>query len=87
MDRWSRVDHPEVAELRSARDGSLIKELARQDISALIEEGYTMPIRFSAPGHDEKTMIQIPIKPTQFDPDRIYHVIENIYAGPYGFHV
>ena len=28
VDRWSRVDHPEVAELRSARDGSLIKELA-----------------------------------------------------------
>ena len=54
VDRWSRVDHPEVAELRSARDGSLIKELARQDISALIEEGYSMPIRFSAPGRDGK---------------------------------
>ena len=36
LDRWSRVDHPEVAELRSAQDGSLIKEIARQDISALI---------------------------------------------------
>ena len=45
VDRWSRVDHPEVAELRSARDGSLIKEIARQDISALIKEGYSMPIR------------------------------------------
>ena len=88
VDRWSRVDHPEVAELRSARDGSLIKELARQDISALIEEGYSMPIRFSAPGRDGKTMIHgFLIKPTQFDPDRIYPVIENIYAGPHGFHV
>ena len=88
VDRWSRVDHPEVAELRSARDGSLIKELARQDISALIEEGYTMPIRFSAPGRDGKTMIHgFLIKPTQFDPDQIYPVIENIYAGPHGFHV
>ena len=88
VDRWSRVDHPEVAELRSARDGSLIKELARQDISALIEEGYSMPIRFSAPGRDGKNMIHgFRIKPTQFNPDRIYPVIENIYAGPHGFHV
>ena len=88
VDHWSRVDHPEVAELRSARDGSLISELARQDISALIKEGYSMPIRFSAPGRDGKTMIHgILIKPTDFDPDRIYPVIENIYAGPHGFHV
>ena len=88
VDRWSRVDHPEVAELRSARDGSLIRELARQDISALIKEGYSMPIRFSAPGRDGKTMIHgFLIKPSEFDSDRIYPVIENIYAGPHGFHV
>ena len=86
LDRWSRVDHPEVAELRSAQDGSLIKEIARQDISALTEEGYSMPIRFSAPGRDGKTMIHgFLIKPTEFDPDQIYPVIENIYAGPHGF--
>jgi dienelactone hydrolase len=88
VDRWSRVDHPEVAELRSAQDGSLISELARQDISALIKEGYSMPIRFSAPGRNGKTMIHgILIQPTDFDPDQIYPVIENIYAGPHGFHV
>ena len=88
VDRWSRVDHPEVAELRSAIDGSLIRELDRQNISALMEEGYSMPVRFSAPGRDGKTMIHgFLIKPTNFDPDRIYPVIENIYAGPHGFHV
>ena len=88
VDRWSRVDHPEVAELRSAIDGSLIRELDRQNISALMEEGYSMPVRFSAPGRDGKTMIHgFLIKPTDFDPDRIYPVIENIYAGPHGFHV
>ena len=88
VDRWSRIDHPEVAELRSALDGSLVKELARQDISALIEEGYSMPIRFSAPGRDGKTMIHgFLIKPTQFDSAQSYPVIENIYAGPHGFHV
>ena len=88
VDRWSRVDHPEIAQLRSARDGSLIKELARQDISALLKEGYSMPIRFSAPGRDGKTMIHgFLIQPTELDPNRIYPVIENIYAGPHGFHV
>ena len=88
VDRWSRVDHPEVAELRSAQDGSLIKEIARQDISSLIKAGYSMPVRFSAPGRDGKTMIHgFLIKPTKFDPAQIYPVIENIYAGPHGFHV
>ena len=88
VDRWSRVDHPEVAELRSTRDGSLISELGRQDISDLIKEGYSIPIRFSAPGRDGKTMIHgILIQPTDFDPNQIYPVIENIYAGPHGFHV
>ncbi|MDG0964352.1 MAG: DPP IV N-terminal domain-containing protein, partial [Opitutales bacterium] len=88
VDRWSRVDHPEVAELRSARDGSLIKELARQDISDLVEEGYSMPIRFSAPGRDGKTMIHgFLIKPSHFDSEQSYPVIENIYAGPHDFHV
>ena len=88
VDRWSRLDHPEVAELRSAQDGSLIKEIARQDISDLIKEGYSMPIRFSAPGRDGKTMIHgFLIQPTEFNPNQIYPVIENIYAGPHGFHV
>ena len=88
VDRWSRVDHPEVAELRSAQDGSLIKEIARQDISSLIKAGYSMPVRFSAPGRDGKTMIHgFLIKPTKFAPAQIYPVIENIYAGPHGFHV
>ena len=88
VDRWSRVDHPEVAELRSARDGSLIKELARQDISDLVEEGYSMPIRFSAPGRDGKTMIHgFLIKPSHFDSEQSYPLIENIYAGPHDFHV
>ena len=88
VDRWSRVDHPEVAELRSARDGSLIKELARQDISALIKEGYSMPYPLLCPRADGKTIIHgFLIKPTDFDPKKTYPVIENIYAGPHGFHV
>ena len=88
VDRWSRVDHPEVAELRSAQDGSLIQELGRQDLTPLLEEGFSMPIRFSSPGRDGKTMIHgILIRPTDFDPNHIYPVIENIYAGPHDFHV
>lgn len=88
VDRWSRVDHPEVAEFRSAKDGSLIRELARQDLTPLLEEGFSMPIRFSAPGRDGKTMIHgILIQPTDFDRNQVYPVIENIYAGPHNFHV
>ena len=36
VDRWSRVDQPPVTELRRTRDGSLVAELGRDDVSALL---------------------------------------------------
>lgn len=85
---WSRVDHAPVHELRSAVTGELIKEIARADASALIDAGWLAPERFVAKGRDGQTDIYgIIIKPTNFDPDKQYPVIEQIYAGPHGAHV
>src|SRR5690606_27632760 len=88
VDTYSRVDLPPVTELRRTQDGSLIATLERGDASALIAAGWQMPERFAAPGRDGKTMIYgVVWRPTNFDASKKYAVIEQIYAGPHGFHV
>jgi dipeptidyl-peptidase-4 len=83
LDRWSRVDLPPVTELRSAEDGRRICELERADWDALLATGWLASERFVAKGRDGKTDIYgIIIRPSNFDPDSKYPVIEKIYAGP-----
>ena len=84
IDAWSRVDHPPVHELRCSVDGTLVSEMERSDLTALLATGWTMPERFVTKGRDGKTDIHgILIKPSHFDPAKKYPVLENIYAGPH----
>jgi dipeptidyl aminopeptidase/acylaminoacyl peptidase len=88
VDRWSRVDHPPVAELRRTSDQGLVMELERADASALLATGWRYPEVFTAKGRDGVTDIWgIIVRPTNFDPSRTYPVIEYIYAGPHSSHV
>ena len=88
VDVYSRVDLPPVTELRRSKDGSLVLELEQADASALLETGWTAPERFVTKGRDGQTEIYgIIHKPTNFDPQRRYPVIEQIYAGPHSAHV
>jgi dipeptidyl aminopeptidase/acylaminoacyl peptidase len=81
--RWSRVDQPTVTELRRSDDGKLICELERADDSQLLKAGWTTPERFVAKGRDGKTDIYgVIIKPSNFDPQKKYPVVEEVYAGP-----
>ena len=85
IDSYSRVDQPPVHELRSAEDGRLICELERGDHQPLLGTGWQMPERFVAKGRDGQTDIYgVLWKPTSFDANRKYPVIESIYAGPQG---
>lgn len=85
LDQWSRVNQPPISELRDANDGRLICELERADWTALLKTGWPPPERFVAKGRDGKTDIYgIVIRPSNFDPNRQYPVIEQIYAGPQG---
>jgi dipeptidyl aminopeptidase/acylaminoacyl peptidase len=85
IDRWSRVDQPTVTELRRSQDGSLVCELERGEINELIDSGWTVPERFVAKGRDGKTDIYgIMIKPSHFDPNKKYPIVEEVYAGPHG---
>ncbi len=85
VDVWSRVDLPEVTELRRASDGQRIVELERGDASRLVAGNWQMPERFSAKGRDLVTDIYgTIIKPSHFDPMKNYPVLEEVYAGPQG---
>lgn len=80
----SRTDLPDIAELRRSKDGSLVRELARADISRLTAAGFKPPETFVAKGRDGKTDIWgLIVRPQNFDPQKRYPVIENIYAGPH----
>ncbi|GAA4778674.1 DPP IV N-terminal domain-containing protein [Stakelama sediminis] len=83
VDTYSRVDLPNIAELHRA-DGSLVRTIAKGDISRLTAAGYKFPQPFVAKGRDGKTNIWgLIVKPQHFDPHKKYPVIENIYAGPH----
>ena len=85
VDYWSRVDQPQVFELRRTADRSLVTELERADADALTAKGWKPPEVFVAKGRDGMTDIWgVIIRPTNFDPTKKYPVIENIYAGPHG---
>ncbi|MCQ2144164.1 MAG: S9 family peptidase [Bacteroidales bacterium] len=88
IDNYSRPDLPNTAVVRSSSDGSIMMEIQKQDISALLKKGFTMPEVFVAKGRDGKTDIWGTIyRPRNYKPGKKYPVIEYIYAGPHDSHV
>ncbi len=89
VDAYSRVDMPPVVVVRSAKDGKVIYKPENQpDITAALEDGWSMPEVFSAKGRDGVTDIWgMIIRPVGFDSAKKYPVIEYIYAGPHDSHV
>ncbi|QDU96990.1 prolyl oligopeptidase family serine peptidase [Lignipirellula cremea] len=87
LDKWSRVDLPPTFEMRQSEDGRRVALLEQADDQALLAAGWTPPERFVAPGRDGQTPIYgILIRPSNFDPKKRYPVVEQVYAGPHGFH-
>jgi dipeptidyl aminopeptidase/acylaminoacyl peptidase len=85
VDSWSRVDLPPQSVLKRTSDASVVLELEKADAGALVAAGWRMPEPFMSKGRDGTTEIWgVIIRPTNFDPNRKYPVIENIYAGPQG---
>ena len=83
IDSWSRVDRAPVTELRRSADGKLVCKLEEADIRELLASGWRPPERFVAKGRDGETDIYGVIHwPKNFDPQKKYPVIEDIYAGP-----
>jgi dipeptidyl aminopeptidase/acylaminoacyl peptidase len=85
VDAWQRVDLPPRSVLKRASDQTVVMELETADVTELLATGWRMPEVFTSKARDGVTDIWgIIIRPTNFDPNRKYPVIENIYAGPQG---
>jgi dipeptidyl-peptidase 4 len=85
IDTYSRVDQPPIHELRRVCDGALVCPLEEADASELEASGARLPEVFAAKGRDGETDIWgIICRPRDFDPDKRYPIIEQIYAGPQG---
>jgi dipeptidyl aminopeptidase/acylaminoacyl peptidase len=85
IDTYSRLDLPPVVELHRVADNSLVMAVDKADDGPLRAAGWRPAEPFHAVGRDGKTQIWgVIYKPLDFDPDRKYPVIEDIYAGPQG---
>ncbi len=83
VDVYSMVDKAPVAVLRNSVDGSVVMPLEQADISRIVAAGWKAPEVFVAKGRDGKTdMWGVIVRPTHFDPEKKYPVIEYIYQGP-----
>ena len=82
VDTFSNVDVPPRTELRRT-DGTLIRVLGEADISRLERFGWVPPEEQVVKAADGETDLWATIYfPNDFDPERKYPVVENIYAGP-----
>jgi dienelactone hydrolase len=83
IDSYSRPDQPPTFVVRS-NDGKLLQVLEQADISTLKAGGFTPVEPFSALAADGKTKIYGNIfRPSGFDPNKRYPVIDSVYPGPF----
>ena len=82
LDTFSRIDQPQTTVLR-ADDGRLIAQLEQADVSRLLERGWRYPERFQVKARDGVTDIYgMIIRPSTYDPNRTYPVLDATYPGP-----
>ena len=82
VDVCSTVTDAPEAVLRN-NDGKKVMELETADISRLLAEGWRAPEVFTAKGRDGKSdMWGLIVRPSNFDPEKKYPIIEYIYQGP-----
>jgi dipeptidyl aminopeptidase/acylaminoacyl peptidase len=82
VDTCERVDMAPVSVVRDA-SGHEVMKLEEADLSRLIEVGWKIPERFTVKAADGVTDLYGNMyKPFDFDPNKKYPVIVNVYPGP-----
>jgi len=82
IDNCSRVDMAPTSSLRDEQ-GKVVMNLERADLSRLMSTGWKMPATFTVKAEDGVTDIYGAMwKPFDFDPDKKYPIILNVYPGP-----
>lgn len=86
IDNISAPDYPTKSVLRSTQSGEIISEIQKADIKDLEEIGWSFPETFSTKAKDGETEIYGALwKPTNFDPELTYPVVDYTYSGPHMF--
>lgn len=82
VDNYSTVNIPTKTALRSLEDGTILKQISGATVHDL--DGWEAPEVFSTTARDGITTIYGAIwKPTNFDPQKKYPLIEMSYTGPH----
>ena len=85
VDTYSTPTEPPVSVLRRTRDGRLVTELERADISRLLAIGWKPPTPIVVKARDGKTdLYGLMFTPTQLDSTAKYPIVNYIYPGPWG---
>lgn len=78
----SKLDIPQSTRLYDT-SGTLVMDLEEADISELVAKGFPIPIPFVAKARDGETdLYGVMYRPSNFDPNRRYPIVNNIYPGP-----
>lgn len=82
VDVGSRTDMAPVVVVRDSK-GKVVMDLEKMDLSKLEEVGWRMPERFTVKAADGVTDIYGNMwRPTDFDANKRYPIIANVYPGP-----
>ena len=84
VDTYSTAAYPERTRLRETKTGELLLEISKADITDLVAMNWSPPELFTAIGRDGQTTIYGALwKPTNFDPEEKYPIIDHSYTGPH----
>jgi dipeptidyl aminopeptidase/acylaminoacyl peptidase len=83
IDTFSQPDVAPETVLRDGATGALVMPLEKADISRLVATGWKPPMQIKMTASDGKTDIYgLLFRPTNFDPNRKYPIINQAYPGP-----
>lgn len=84
IDNSSTPYNPTISYVRNTENGKTLLQLEKTDISELSQKGWNPPEIFTTKGRDGKTTIYGAIwKPTNFDENKKYPIIDYTYTGPH----
>ena len=82
-DAYSTPTTPSITVLRSADDGHVLHAIAKADVERLRATGWLPPEPFTVKARDGKTTLYgLMFKPTHFDPNTKYPIVDYVYPGP-----
>ncbi|TJY37887.1 prolyl oligopeptidase family serine peptidase [Pontimicrobium aquaticum] len=83
-DNYSTINIPTRTVLRDSKNGKILAELTKADVSEVVSKGWKSPEVFELTAKDGKTTIYGAIwKPTNFDASKFYPIIDATYTGPH----